>query len=180
MEGNPLFPEDQRIPTGQAILQARAKDDAELEMLANDVEAFFAEFQKLTEQGQVSGRAITDVMQHRVEPLMVRSAEIGHLPSAQRHLEALTGFMESMLDHLKMGSDAREGFRKDWRRRTNVFIAQQWRNDTPMGREDHVRALLCESVEQVKCVLDLYHDLNAEIGNCGHNAKFGACSLRDC
>lgn len=161
MEGNPLFSETQRSPTDDAIMQARAKDDAELEKLAHDFEAFFSDLKNLNEQGQVSGSTITDLMQHRVEPLMVRSAEIGQSPSAQHHLEALTEFMESMLEHLKVGSDTREGFRKDWRRRTNEFIAQDWREDKPIANEDRIRALLCENVEQVKSALDIYQELDA-------------------
>jgi len=161
MEGNPLFPESQRNPTDEVILDARAKDDVELEKLANDVKAFFADLKSMYEQGPIPGITITDLMQHRVEPLMVRAAEIGQLPAAQRHLEALTGFMESMLEHLNIDSDARERFRNDWRRRTNIYIAQSWWDDGPIHKENSVLALLCENVEQVKCVLDIYQELNA-------------------
>jgi hypothetical protein len=161
MEGNPLFSESQRDPTDEAILEARAKDDAESEKLVHDVEAFFADIDNMNERGPIQGRAITDLMQHRIEPLMVRSAEIGQLPAAERSLAALTGFMESMLDVLNLGSDQREGFRKSWRNQTNVFIAQSWWDGGPIHKENSVLALLCENVEQVKRVLDIYKELNA-------------------
>ena len=61
---------------------ARAKDDAELAKLVNDVEALFADLKNMDEQGQIPGGTITDLMQHRIQPLMVRAAEIGQLPSA--------------------------------------------------------------------------------------------------
>lgn len=160
MEGNPLFPESQRSPTDEDILLARAKDDAELAKLVNDVEALFADLKNMNEQGQIPGRTITDLMQHRIEPLMVRAAEIGELPSAQRHLEALKGLMESMLEHLNLTSDVREGFRKDWQRRTNAFVAQEWRDDKPISKESDAPALLCESVEAIKNVLEIYQDLD--------------------
>jgi len=163
MEGNPLFSESQRTITENDILQARAKDDAELKSLVLDVEAFFADLKNMNERGPIPKIKITELMQHRAEPLMVRSAEIGELPAAQRCLAALNGFMESMLDLLNLGSDAKEGFRKSWRHRTTAFIAQDWRKDNPIAANDKCCALLCENVEQVTTVLNIYQELNPGI-----------------
>ena len=89
MEGNPLFPEDRRHPTDEDILQAREKDDADLKQLDSDVQKLFDDFKSLNEGGKVQGSRLTDYLQHRVEPLMARAAEIGDLPSAQRCIPAL-------------------------------------------------------------------------------------------
>jgi hypothetical protein len=163
MEGNPIFPESQRNPTDEDILLARSKDDAELEKLVIDVETFLSDFKHLIEQGQIPGRTITDLMQHRVEPLMVRAAEIGHLSPAQVHLETLKKLMESMLKSLNLAPDVIGGFRRDWRRRTNVFITQQWRDDKPMSQDGDAAALLCETVEDVSEVLDIYQELDSGV-----------------
>jgi hypothetical protein len=71
--------------------------------------------------------------------------------------------MESMLEHLNLTSDVREGFRKDWRRRTNVFVAQEWRDDKPISKESDAPALLCESVEAIKNVLEIYQELDPRV-----------------
>jgi hypothetical protein len=163
MEGNPIFPEPKRNPTDEDILLARSKDDAELEKLVLDVESFLSEFKSLIEQGQVPRSTITDLMQHRIEPLMVRAAEIGSLPPAQLHLETLKELIESMLNSLNLASDVTDGFRKDWRRRTNVFIAQEWRDDRPISEEGDAAALLCENVEEVRDVLEIYQELDSPV-----------------
>jgi hypothetical protein len=163
MEGNPIFPESQRNPTDQDILLARSKDDAELEKLVLDVESFLSDFKSLIEQGQMPGTTITDLMQHRIEPLMVRAAEIGHLPPAQLHLETLKKLMESMLKSLNLASDVIDGFKKDWRRRTNVFIAQEWRDDKSISKEGDAAALLCENVEEVREALEIYQELDSGV-----------------
>ena len=158
MEGNPLFLESQRCPTDDAILMARAKDDAELEQIVHEIEILFADLKKTTEQDKIPERTLIDLMQHRVETLMGRAAAIGQLFSAQNNLEALTGLMEFMLGQLPVSPEDKDWFRKSWARQTNVFYAQQSREDTPIQSSDFVRALLCESLEQVKNVLEIYRD----------------------
>ena len=76
------FPEDRRHPTDEDILQTREKDDADLKQLDSDVQKLFDDFKSLNEGGKVQGSRLTDYLQHRVEPLMARAAEIGDLPSA--------------------------------------------------------------------------------------------------
>jgi len=160
MEGNPLFKEHQRCPSNDDILLARAKDDADLNQLKLEVETLFAEIKEMEEQGNVEGGIFTDLMQHRIEPLMVRAAALGQLPSAQRHLEALKKVMESALKSLPISPEQKQWFRKSWIRQTNPFYAQRSREDTPIDSSDSVLALLCENIEDVKAVLEIYRDLD--------------------
>jgi hypothetical protein len=165
MEGNPLFPESVRNPTDDAILLARAKDDDELEQLTHDVGALlFVDLKNFNEQGTIPAGVIIDLMQHRVEPLMVRAAAIGQPPSAQHQLNVLTELMGSMLGSVPVGPDEKDWFRKNWARQTNMFSAQASREDTPIEASNIVLALLCENLQQVKSVLDIY----------------GPCSFRNC
>jgi len=164
MEGNPLFPESVRNPTDDAILLARAKDDDELEQLTHDVGALlFVDLKNFNEQGTIPAGVIIDLMQHRVEPLMVRAAAIGQPPSAQHQLNVLTELMGSMLGSVPVGPDEKDWFRKNWARQTNMFSAQASREDTPIEASNIVLALLCENLQQVKSVLDIYRDLDPGI-----------------
>jgi len=160
MEGNPLFPEDRRHPTDQDILQAREKDDADLKQLDSDVQKLFDDFKSLNEGGKVQGSRLTDYLQHRVEPLMARAAEIGDLPAAQMCIPALKNLIISCLTNLKKSAGIDlpvETFEPSWRFKTNVFIAQCHREDTPIDRLS-VQALLCENTQTVENVLNVYRE----------------------
>jgi hypothetical protein len=159
MEGNPLFKESQR----HDILLARANDDADLNRLKLEVETLFAGIERMGEQGNVQGKVLTDLMQHRIEPLMVRAAALGQIPSVQHHLEALKKVMESALESLPIDPESRQGFRKGWMRQTNLFYAQQSREDTPIESSNSVLALLYERIEDVKTVLEIYRELDPGI-----------------
>jgi hypothetical protein len=161
MEGNPLFKEPQRHPSDDDILVARANDDRDLSQLKLDVEALFADIKKMGQTVDVKGKSLIDVMQHRIEPLMVKAAAIGQLPSALCHLEALKEVMESALGSLPVSSEVKQGLRKSWMQRTNTFYAQQSRDDTPI--DDSVLALLCENVEDVEAALEAYRELDPGI-----------------
>ena len=95
---------------------------------------------------------------------MGRAAGIG-TPSALRHIPTLQNLMISILEMLRSGNEelSVEPLKKTWRRKTNVFIAQAWRNDTPIARADSVRALLCEDIDTAKEVLELYNELDSEL-----------------
>ena len=160
MEGNPLFPEDRRHPTDEDILQAREKDDADLKQLDSDVQKLFDDFKSLNEGGKVQGSRLTDYLQHRVEPLMARAAEIGDLPSAQRCIPALKNLIIACLTNLKKSAGVDlsiESFEPTWRYKTCVFIAQCHRDDTPIDRFA-VEALLCENTQTVENVLNVYRE----------------------
>jgi hypothetical protein len=163
MEGNPLFKKSQRHPSDDDILLARANEDADVNRLKLEVETLFAGIERMGEQGNVKGEVLTDLMQHRIEPLMGRAAALGQIPSAQRHLEALKKVMESALESLPIDPESRQGFRKGWMRQTNLFYAQQSREDTPIESSDSVLALLCERIEDVKTVLEIYRELDPGI-----------------
>jgi hypothetical protein len=162
MEGNPLFQESQRNPSDDDILVARAKDDADLNQLQLEVETLFADLKAMGEQEKVQVQILIDLMQHRIEPLMVRAAAVGPIPAAQNHLKVLAEFMESMLES-EFGPDDQESFRKIWARKTNVFYAQLSCEDTPIDRSDSVLALLCENTEDVKAVLEIYRNLDPSL-----------------
>jgi hypothetical protein len=162
MEGNPLFQESQRNPSDDDILVARAKDDADLNQLQLEVETLFADLKAMGEQEKVQVRILIDLMQQRIEPLMVRAAAVGPIPAAQNHLKALAEFMESMLES-EFGPDDKESFRKIWARKANVFYAQLSCEDTPIDRSDSVLALLCENTEDVKAVLEIYRNLDPSL-----------------
>ena len=162
MEANPLFQESQRNPSDDDILVARAKDDADLNQLQLEVETLFADLKAMGEQEKVQVRILIDLMQHRIEPLMVRAAAVGPIPAAQNHLKMLTEFMESMLES-GFGPDDKESFRKIWARKANAFYAQLSCEDTPIDRFDSVLALLCENTEDVKAVLEIYRNLDPSL-----------------
>ncbi len=164
MEGNPLFPESQRKPTDEMISEARAKDDAEAEQVKHDVSQLFEDVKTISEPGKISATTILDLIQHRAEPLLERAAALGHSPDALRIVGALKGFMDSLLSSaLHRSPEECKPFQKDWRRKTNVFIAQNWRDDTPISKEDAVRALLCENVSTVQEVLRIYSELDPAV-----------------
>jgi len=161
MEGNPLFKESQRFPSDDDILLARAKDDADLNQVRLEVKTLLSDITEMDEN--VEGQILTDLMQHRIEPLMVKAAGIGKLPSAQRHLETLKGVMESVIQSLTVSAQQIDGLRKSWMRETNIFYAQLTREDTPIESSDIVLALLCESIEDVEFVLGIYRELDPEL-----------------
>jgi hypothetical protein len=162
MEGNPLFQESQRNPSDDDILVARAKDDADLNQLQLEVETLFADLKTMGEQEKIQVRILIDLMQHRIEPLMVRAAAVGPIPAAQNHLKVLAEFMESMLESA-FGPDDKESFRKIWARKANVFYAQLSCEGTPIDKSDSVLALLCENTEDVKAVLEIYRNLDPSL-----------------
>jgi len=55
-----------------------------------------------------------------------------------------------------------DGFRKDWRRRTNVFTAQEWRDDKPVINKG-IAALQCENDADVKEVLEISPELDCRV-----------------
>jgi hypothetical protein len=167
MEGNPLFPEESRCPTDEEIRLAREKDDSDLKQLASDVQKVFDDFKSLGESGKVEGSRLTDYLQHRVEPLMARAAEIGDIPAAQNYIPALKAVIVSALTTLKKSAGPAgvdlsiESFEPIWKYKTNVFIAQRNREDTPIDKP--IPALLCESVQTVEDVLNIYCERDPEI-----------------
>jgi hypothetical protein len=166
MEGNSLFPLTCRNPSDEDIKHATEKDDADAKQLDLDIKQLFDEFRGLGESKSIEGSILIDLLQHRVEPLMERAAEIG-VPSALQHIPNLQNFMTSTLEVLRSSSEHDElsvdPLRKVWRRKTNVFIAQAWRDDTPIAKADRVLALLCEDVGTINEVLELYGELDAEL-----------------
>jgi hypothetical protein len=65
--------------------------------------------------------------------------------------------MEALIKCMPTGPDEGwDSFKKTWARETNSFYAQCSRDDTPIA--DRVLALLCESVEDVRAVLEIYRD----------------------
>jgi TPR repeat protein len=165
MEGNLLYPEDQRQPSDEDIRLAQEKDDADLRQLDLDVQNLFDDFKNLSEGGTVQGSLLIDYLQNRVEPLMARAAEIGD-SAAQRYIPALQGLIVSCLKMLKKstGTDLTpESFERSWRFRTNVFIAQAGRDDSPIERSDVVLSLLCEDVETIEQVLSIYREWDSGI-----------------
>jgi len=166
MEGNPLFPEESRHPTDEEIRLAQDKDDSDLKQLAADVQKAFDDLKGLGEGGKVQGSRLTDYLQHRLEPLMSRAAEIGDIPAAQKYIPALKAVIVSCLTTLKKSAGVDlsiESFEPTWRYKTCVFIAQCHRDDTPIDRSDAVRALLCESTQTVENVLNVYRELDPGI-----------------
>jgi TPR repeat protein len=166
MEGNSLFPETCRNPSDEDIKHATEKDDADAKQIDLDIKQLFDEFRGLGESKSIEGSILIDLLQHRVEPLMERAAEIG-VPSALQHIPKLQNFMISMLEMLRSSSGndelSVEPLRKVWRRKTNVFITQAWRDDTPIAKADRVLALLCEDVSTINEVLELYGELDPEL-----------------
>lgn len=166
MEGNPLFPEESRHPTDEEIRLACEKDDSDLKQLAYEVQKAFDDLKSLGEGGKIQGSKLTDYLQHRLEPLMARAAEIGDIPAAQKYIPALKSVIVSCLTTLQKsaGNDLSvESFEPVWRYKTNVFIAQCQRDDTPIHRSDAVRALLCESTQTVESVLKTYREMDSGI-----------------
>ena len=70
--------------------------------------------------------------------------------------------MESMLKSLGP-LDNIDAFKANWRLRTNVFIAQEWRTDLPKSEEGWRDPLLFESVEDIKEVLDILQRLDPDL-----------------
>ncbi len=161
MEGNPLFPEEGRHPTDEEIRLAQDKDDSDLKQLAANVQKAFDDLKRLGEGGKVQGSMLTDYLQHHLEPLMVRAAEIGDIPAAQKYIPTIKAVIVSCLTTLKKSAGVDlsiESFEPSWRYTTCVFIAQCHRDDTPIDRSDAVRALLCESTQTVENVLNVYRE----------------------
>jgi len=166
MEGNPLFPEESRHPTDEEIRLAQDKDDSDLKQLAADVQKAFDDLKGLGDGGKVQGSRLTDYLQHRLEPLMARAAEIGDIPAAQKYIPALKAVIVSCLTTLKKSAGVDlsiESFEPTWKYKTCVFIAQCHRDDTPIDRSDAVRALLCESTQTVENVLNIYRELDSGV-----------------
>ena len=161
MEGNPLFPEESRQPTDEEIRLAQDKDDRDLKQLAADVQKAFDDLKVSGESGKVQGSMLIDYLQHHLEPLMVRAAEIGDIPSAQKYIPTIKSVIVTCLTTLKKSAGVDlsiESFEPNWRYTTCVFIAQCHRDDTPIDRSDAVRALLCESTQTVENVLNVYRE----------------------
>jgi hypothetical protein len=162
MEGNPLFKESQQHPTDEDIIRARAKDAADLNQLEHDVDTLFADIKKMG-SGNVQLNILIDMMQHRIQPLMIRAAAVGQLTSAQRHLKSLKDVMESVFESLSLSSEDRAGLRKSWEQQLNSFCAQKSRDDTPIESSDYVLSLLCENVDEVEAVLEIYQKLDPRL-----------------
>jgi hypothetical protein len=165
MEGNPLYPEDQRQPSDADIRVAREKDDADRKQLDLDVQRLLADFKNLIKVGTVEGKRLIDFLQHRVEPLMERSAEVSE-SAVQQHVPTLQKLILTSLNTLKKSSGTdleTDTFERSWRRMTNVFIAQKGRDDTPIGESDVVISLLCEDAKTIEEVVSVYHELDPGI-----------------
>lgn len=160
MEGNLLYPEGQRQPSDEDIRLAQEKDDADLRQLDLDVQRLFDDFKNLSEGSIVQGSLLIDYLQNRVEPVMARAADIGE-SAALRYVPALQSLVVSSLTTLQKsaGSDLTpESFERSWRFRTNVFIAQTGRDDSPIDQSNVVLSLLCEDVESLEKVLSVYRE----------------------
>jgi hypothetical protein len=137
MEGNPLFPEESRHPTDEEIRLAQDKDDSDLKQLAANVQKAFDDLKGLGEGGKVQVSILTDYLQHHLEPLIVRTAEIGDIPAAKKYIPTLKAVIVSCLTTLKKSAGVDlsiESFEPSWRYTTCVFIAQCNRVDTPIDR----------------------------------------------
>jgi hypothetical protein len=163
MEGNLLFEESQRNPSDEEIGVACAQDEADYLQLRQDVETLFDDIRILTKERNAESKVVIDLMQHRLQPLMIRAAEIGALPQATKTLGALMNIGDGCLNSLSISEKERQGFRQMWAQFTNVFYAQAFSENSPIQPSDLGAALLCETTEDFEAVIGVLQQLNPEL-----------------
>jgi hypothetical protein len=166
-EGNVLFPISERQPTDEAIREARAKDEADLERLQKDLTAALRFTERFAGQQTIPNGVLLDFLQKELDPLMRRTAEIGD--PARRFFKAFEEFRNARLDGLAARHAGRDDdFTSNMESlkdifspaRFNWFLPQYLRADTPITAEELVSALLCERTNTVAAVGEFYqrHD----------------------
>lgn len=74
MQGNSRFSAWEPPPSEEAILEARAKDKADLERLQKDVAPLFEKAECFRDQPTVTAGVVMDFLHYEVSPLMQRAA----------------------------------------------------------------------------------------------------------
>ena len=72
-----VFAATERQPQEKAILEARAKDEADLERLQGKIAVLFEKAGCLRDPQAVTAGVVIDFLQYEVSPLMQKAAEIG-------------------------------------------------------------------------------------------------------
>jgi hypothetical protein len=156
MEGNPLYDEALRFPSEAQVLEARAKDLNDLMHIEIDVARLFADFEKLGDVGAVESHILIDLLQHNLEPLLVRCAEVG-LP-ARKQSKALRTVLQATLKAIGLDEEEQVELGKTRNFLTNPLVAQHFREGGPMPKDGLVEALLAEDVETIAQVLLAYEE----------------------
>jgi hypothetical protein len=183
MEGNPLFSEIQRNPSNDEIEEARAKDDADRQALERELTALLSNFEGLCTNATVQCSVLLDLAQFQIEPLMERASALGEITSAQRYLETLTALFGTCLDTVARSSNIprREAsaLKESWAWKMNSFCAQLSREGSPITRSQHIHALACESVENIRGVLEASRKRDPDLIGLTRNMFLLSCDLAD-
>jgi hypothetical protein len=161
-EGNLLFPASERQPTEEAIHEARAKDESDLERLQKDVTAALEITDRLRGKQKIPSGVLLDFLQKELDPLMLRTAETGK--PARRFFKVLENIrdisfkaFEGQRDDVKSEIESlKDGMQWQF----NLFLAQVWRTDTPITTEERTAALLCESTDTITGAVEIFQQHN--------------------
>lgn len=162
-EDNLLFPVDERRPTEEAIHEARAKDEAELQLLDQEMKALLQKAGRFGEQETVAAGVLLNFLQHEIDPLMRRASAVGEsgmwvFTNLSKLRDALFETIAQKPDVKVMVEDLKSGLEGQF----NPFLAQTWRDDTPIKTDEIAPALLCESTDTVKEALELFQRTTPE------------------
>jgi len=161
---NGLFPPDRRRISTAELIEAKAKDAADVRQLQTEIEDAFGQVVDLPPNATFK-EALR--LREAVEKLILRSAQIGLIANEQR--DALRRVYNSIVQAMRESCPAEhiaelehafaqsETFQRTW---TNNFLAQMNRKDTPILAIDVVPSLLTEDVETVRLVAST---LNAKV-----------------
>ncbi len=164
-EGNVLFPVSERQPTKEAIREARAKDESDLERLQKDVTAALQITERFGGQQTIPSGVLLDFLQKELDPLMRRTAEIGE--PARGFFKVLENIRDVSFESLAgqrndLKSDI-ESLKDALQEQFNSFVAQIWRHDTSITPEEITPALLCESTDTIEGVCEFLQRQNPEL-----------------
>jgi len=157
-EGNLLFSAAERQPSDDALEEARARDDDDVEKLKAEVSAVGETLAGYLNQEGIPGGILADLLHYKIQPLIVRSAAIGELASAQSGTlqELNEELMKSIVASHKELAEGIDAILKGQRDLSNPFLAQASREDTPIASEDFILALLCENTDTVQQIIETF------------------------
>jgi hypothetical protein len=156
MEGNPLYDEALRFPSEAQVLAERAKDLNDLVRIEVDVTRLFADFEELGDVGTVESHVLIDLLQHKLEPLLVSCAEVG-LP-ARKQSKALTTILRATLEAIGLDEEEQVELARTRNFLTNPLVAQHFREGSPIPKDGLVEALLAEDIETIEQLLLAYKE----------------------
>jgi hypothetical protein len=159
---NPLFPLDKRNFTQREVDLARQKDQQDAAEFQEELESLLRTVGALPDEADWQQ---TSNLREKIDVLLHRAAEIGGKTGDSFSLtlhelrKALVDSQKAAIadnDEALNALRAAEQFQKSGTLLfNNVFVAQMRREDTPIAREDIIPALLSESPDTIRAVMEI-------------------------